>query len=299
MLCPGRCVRMNRRRLLLALVLVTILAGAALPLQAQQPCRFVLGFATLRELVSPTIIGECLEDERHNPTSGDAEQRTTGGLLVWRKADNWTGFTDGHLTWVNGPLGLQQRRNWERLPWESDAPAVQHPPRPADLLAALVLDVVDGDTIDVLLSGRRTRLRLIGINTPEVVDPRRPVQCFGREASARAHELLDGQTVWLEPDTSQGERDVFGRLLRYVWLPDGRLVNLQMVAEGYAHEFTFRWPYRYQALFREAERQARQRGLGFWAAETCAGNTAQPAAVPAQLPWTSAVTLPQPGTARP
>ncbi|MER3405249.1 MAG: nuclease, partial [Chloroflexota bacterium] len=114
------------------------------------------------------------------------------------------------------------------------------------------------------------RLRLIGIDTPEVVDPRRPVQCFGREASSRAHKLLDGQTVWLEPDASQGERDVFGRLLRYVWLPDGRLVNLQMVAEGYAHEFTFRWPYRYQALFREAERQARLRGLGFWAAETCA-----------------------------
>jgi micrococcal nuclease len=275
---------MRHSHLLLALVLATLLAGAALPLQAQQPCRFVLGFATLRQLIGAAIVGDCLEDERHNPTSGDAEQRTTGGLLVWRKADNWTGFTDGHLTWVNGPLGLQQRRNWERLPWESDAPAVPHPPRPAGLVAVPVLDVVDGDTLDVLLGGRRTRLRLIGINTPEVVDPRRPVQCFGREASARAHELLDGQTIWLEADASQGERDAFGRLLRYVWLPDGRLFNLQMVAEGYAREFTFRLPYRYQALFREAERQARERGLGLWAPETCAGNTMQPAPVQVPVP---------------
>lgn len=277
---------MIRSRLLLAVALAALITGA-LPgpaLHAQQPCRFVLGFATLHELLGPAIVGDCLEDERHDPASGDAEQRTSRGLLVWRKVDNWTGFTDGHLTWVNGPLGLQRRRNWERLPWESDAPAVAHPPRPAGLVAAPVLDVVDGDTFDVLLGGRRTRLRLIGINTPEVVDPRRPVQCFGREGSARAHELLDGQTVWLEADPSQGERDAFGRLLRYVWLSDGRLFNLQMVAEGYAREFTFRLPYRYQALFREAERQARQRGLGLWAADTCSGNTTRPAPAPAQVP---------------
>src|SRR5438046_968199 len=88
---------------------------------------------------------------------------------------------------------------------------------------ASVVRVVDGDTVDVQCQdGTTDRLRLIGIDTPEVVDPRKPVQCFAREASAHAHELLDGQSVSLELDPSQGERDVFGRLLAYLWLPDGR-----------------------------------------------------------------------------
>lgn len=81
-------------------------------------CRFVQGFATLHDLI-PDVVGECLENEWHNPENGDALQRTTGGLLVWRKADNWTAFTDGDRTWVNGPNGLEQRRNTERFPWEA------------------------------------------------------------------------------------------------------------------------------------------------------------------------------------
>ncbi|HEU5315851.1 MAG TPA: hypothetical protein VFX49_07040 [Chloroflexota bacterium] len=100
------------------------------PARAQAPaeatCRFVLGFATLRELVGPDVVGECVEDERHNPVNGDALQATTGGLLVWRKADNWTAFTDGYRTWVNGPFGLEQRLNTERFPWEAQPP----PPPP-------------------------------------------------------------------------------------------------------------------------------------------------------------------------
>jgi hypothetical protein len=83
-------------------------------------CRFVLGFAALREAIGPGIVGACLEDEHFNPANGNAEQRTTGGLLVWRKADNWTAFTDGHETWVNGPFGLQVRLNTERFEWEDD-----------------------------------------------------------------------------------------------------------------------------------------------------------------------------------
>jgi hypothetical protein len=98
-------------------------AGPAARPAAQAGCGFVLGFARLRDLVGPQIVGACLEDERFNPANGNAEQRTTGGLLVWRKADNWTAFTDGHRTWVNGPSGLQQRLNSQRFPWEADAGA--------------------------------------------------------------------------------------------------------------------------------------------------------------------------------
>src|SRR5689334_4640170 len=97
--------------------------------------------------------------------------------------------------------------------------------QPADLPIATVVRVIDGDTVDVRLEGQVVRLRLIGIDTPEVVDPRRPVECFGREASARAHELLDGQTVAVESDPTQGDTDRYGRLLRYIWLSDGRLFN--------------------------------------------------------------------------
>jgi peptidoglycan/xylan/chitin deacetylase (PgdA/CDA1 family) len=94
------------------------------PAGAQVPgCRFQLGFAALRAEI-PAAVGDCLEDERHSGENGDALQRTTGGLLVWRKADNWTAFTDGSRTWVNGPHGLQTRSNAERFDWEGDVARV-------------------------------------------------------------------------------------------------------------------------------------------------------------------------------
>jgi hypothetical protein len=87
-------------------------------------CEFRGGFKALRDLI-PKVVGDCIEDEHHNPSNGDGLQSTSGGLLVWRKADNWTAFTDGSSTWVNGPLGLQTRGNSERFPWES---SVSQPP---------------------------------------------------------------------------------------------------------------------------------------------------------------------------
>ena len=93
---------------------------------AQGGCAFTLGFATLRELIVAQygdVVGRCLENERFNAANGNAEQRTTGGLLVWRKADNWTAFTDGSRTWLNGPEGLASRPNAGPLfPWEAAAP---------------------------------------------------------------------------------------------------------------------------------------------------------------------------------
>lgn len=134
-----------------------------------------------------------------------------------------------------------------------------------------VVKVVDGDTIDVDINGQTTRLRLIGLDTPEVVDPRKPVQCFGREASNKAKELLSGQSVGLEIDQSQGESDKYGRLLRYVYLADGRSFNKLMIAEGYAYEYTYNLPYRYQAEYKEAQRSAQQAKRGLWADSTCQG----------------------------
>jgi micrococcal nuclease len=136
-----------------------------------------------------------------------------------------------------------------------------------------VLSVTDGDTIRVSVDGRSTRIRLIGIDTPEVSDPRKPVQCFGREASRRAHELMDGTQVWLEYDPSQGRRDRYGRTLAYVWLNETMLVNQQMVSEGFAHEYTYDDSYKYRDTFRHAEQAAQTAELGLWNPATCAGST--------------------------
>ena len=82
-------------------------------------CTFVLGFAQLRALIGSPA-GTCTEDEHFNPLNGNAEQATTGGMFVWRKSDNWTAFTDGYRTWINGPQGLQSRLNAQRFAWERD-----------------------------------------------------------------------------------------------------------------------------------------------------------------------------------
>ncbi len=81
------------------------------------PPTFKLGFATLASMI-PNIVGQPVENEHFNPATGDSLQRTTTGLMVWRKADNWTAFTNGYMTWINGPYGLQSRLNTARFPWE-------------------------------------------------------------------------------------------------------------------------------------------------------------------------------------
>jgi hypothetical protein len=103
------------------------------------------------------------------------------------------------------------------------------------------------------------------------------VQCFGREASQHAHELLDGQSVSIETAPSQGYRDIYGRYLAYIWLPDGRNCGEVMIGDGYAHEYTYRYPYVYQHEFKAAQADAMANQLGLWSPTTCAGDTTQPA----------------------
>lgn len=136
-----------------------------------------------------------------------------------------------------------------------------------------VVKVVDGDTLTVKIDGKNETLRLIGINTPETVDPRKPVQCFGKEASNKAKELLNGKKVRLESDSTQDDRDKYDRLLRYVILEDGTNFNKMMIREGYAHEYTYNNPYKYWTDFKDAEREARTNQRGLWAENTCNGNT--------------------------
>ena len=128
--------------------------------------------------------------------------------------------------------------------------------------AQVVERVVDGDTIIVAGVGR---VRLIGVDTPETVDPRRPVEFFGREASAFAKRMLEGKRVRLEYD--QRRTDRYGRTLAYVWLPDdGPMANAEIIRRGFGHAYT-RFPFRYLDEFRKLEREARLAGHGLWGAE--------------------------------
>lgn len=137
-----------------------------------------------------------------------------------------------------------------------------------------VVHVVDGDTIDIQKDGKKVRVRFIGIDTPEVVDQRKPVQCFGQEASQEMHTLVDGTSVRIETDPSQDTYDKYGRLLAYVYAPanvqpEGILINEYMIAQGYAHEYTYRLPYKYQKEFKAAEAEAREGQRGLWAPGVC------------------------------
>jgi len=135
-----------------------------------------------------------------------------------------------------------------------------------------VVKVVDGDTFDVEIDGKVERLRLIGIDTPETVDPRKDIQCFGIEASNKAKELLIGQFVTLEKDDTQGDKDRYKRLLRYAFLPDGTNFNEYMIAEGYAYEYTYDDVYEYQSAFKSAQAEAQNNNKGLWSPDTCSGN---------------------------
>ncbi len=140
-----------------------------------------------------------------------------------------------------------------------------------------VVDVVDGDTIKVLIDNATTTIRLIGLDTPETLDPRKVVQCFGREASARAEELLLGKMVRLENDGASEELDKYMRPLKYVYLEDDTLYNEKMIRDGYAHEYTYIKPYKYQTKFKEAQKEASAKLRGLWATDTCNGDTTKEA----------------------
>ena len=128
-----------------------------------------------------------------------------------------------------------------------------------------VIKVIDGDTIQVLVGGKKETVRLIGIDTPDTVDPKMEVECFGKEASDKMKSLLNDKSVVLKNDPNVSERDKYGRLLRYIFLKDDTNVNKLMIQEGYAHEYTYESnPYKYQSEFRLAEKKAQDQKKGLW-----------------------------------
>lgn len=136
-----------------------------------------------------------------------------------------------------------------------------------------VMRVVDGDTIEVKFSdGTIEKVRFIGIDTPETVDPRKPVECFGKEASAKMKELVEGKTVRLERKADEN-RGSYGRLLRYVYVDDF-FVNAEMIKQGYAYAYT-KYPFDSELTeeFKQYEQEARENERGLWAPGACETET--------------------------
>jgi micrococcal nuclease len=163
---------------------------------------------------------------------------------------------------------------------DTQAPATL-PEEPPGYEVATVTRVVDGDTIEVTITavtpgpgagageiGTTYKIRLIGIDTPESVKPDSPIECFGKEASAAATALLEGEEVRLVKDVEETDR--YQRLLRYVYLGD-EMANARLVANGYAFAYTYPPSVRHSDLFVALEREAREGNRGLWSSETCNG----------------------------
>ena len=176
----------------------------------------------------------------------------------------------------------------------SSTPTTASPDVPEGQLASVVR-IIDGDTIEVNIDGANYRLRYIGMDTPEVGDP------FFLEANEANRQLVEGTTVILVKDVSEVDR--YGRLLRYVYLQDGTFVNAELVRLGYAKAATFPPDVTHAELFVSLEREARDAGIGLWAAPPvviAATNTPRPQPTatqpppPTAPPQSQATTPPQP-----
>ncbi len=162
-------------------------------------------------------------------------------------------------------------------PTPTATPTATPTPRPTAKPAAatglvLVTSVVDGDTLKVRLGGVTERVRVIGIDTPEL----RGGECYAQQASSRMQSLVQSKKVRLVRDRTQDDRDRYGRLLRHVQLADGRQVAKLLIAGGFGEEYTYDRAYAGQAAYRAAESAARKAGKGIWSS----GCLAPPPAAP-------------------
>jgi micrococcal nuclease len=152
---------------------------------------------------------------------------------------------------------------------------------PTGYEVATVTRIVDGDTIEVSVIGRedgpgagfaevgrRYDVRLLGIDTPESVDPNSPVECFGQEATRAIAAFLEGRQVRLIDDVENTDR--YDRLLRYVYVGE-EMVNARLVTNGYAHAYTYPPNVRHSDLLVDLQSAARENDKGLWAPDACGG----------------------------
>lgn len=240
---------------------------------------------------SPTVTAET-----HTVAAGD----TLGAIAKEHRCDlsalaAYNGIADPSLILAGQVLAIPPADYVPPIatagpPSDTPEPALaEAPTASAGLVPSQVVDVVDGDTIKVSIDGQVYTIRYIGVDTPETVHPEEPVEWMGPEASAFNAQLVSGQTVYLEKDIS--ETDQYGRLLRYVWLADRRMVNEELCRQGYAQVSTYPPDVKYVDRFLAAEQEARDAGRGLWATppqQTVPTDTPVPAeVVPTPEPATS------------
>ena len=131
-----------------------------------------------------------------------------------------------------------------------------------------VTHILDGDTFKAKIGSHIVTVRMLGIDTPETVDPRKPVQCFGKEASDETKSLLTGKNVRLKLNPSREEKDKYGRYLAYVYLqaePEV-FINEYLLENGYAREYTYSKsvPHMFQKEFKSIENTAKEGKKGLW-----------------------------------
>ncbi len=160
-------------------------------------------------------------------------------------------------------LSLQQIKSDQIIPSSTPVAIIEPATSSTVREQAFIKRVIDGDTIE-LTDGRK--LRYIGINAPESVDPRRPIACFGKEAYEYNKKLVEGKEVEIEKDVS--DTDKYGRLLRYVYVGETGeekiFINEKLVRDGYASVSTYPPDIKFQKLFLEAEKAAREAKRGLW-----------------------------------
>ncbi len=219
---------------------------------------------------------------------------TTGTVVQVARCNDdcsWYELADG--TWIAARL-VNPIAETAGAEASASTPAATRPytmPDVSTLTAAAVVRIVDGDTIRVQIDGVEYPVRYIGVNTPEVGQP------YADAATALNRTLVAGQTVYLEKDVSETDR--YNRLLRYVWLADGTLVNYELVRRGYAQVATYPPDVKYEALYREAQRQAMAEGVGLWVDEAESTVTPVPVAAAGATANRSANLRGGPGTSYP
>ena len=128
-----------------------------------------------------------------------------------------------------------------------------------------IVEVTDGDTIKVEYNGNIEAVRFLGIDTPEVNNPYSKEECFGPEASDKTKQTLIGKSVYLLPDPNAQDRDKYDRLLRYIYLEDGTLINALLIKQGYAYAYIYKDEVlQFSKYFSLLEQEAKKNNLGLW-----------------------------------
>lgn len=196
------------------------------------------------------------------------------GLILIFNARNIRGVTDNEVQINTNSLSYENISEQDELETEEDDVDSSLKDDEVEIIRKniteeyLVTKVVDGDTVYV--SGIDTRIRLIGVNTPETVSPSKPVQCFGPEASDYLKNLLLGKKVGLESDEASGDTDIYGRPLRYVYY-NGENINQKLILEGYGKEADYGSEYKYSSEFKASQQDAISNNRGLWSPVTCNG----------------------------